>query len=75
MDNLDAIFSPRTQILTFFPASEISFERQAVMSPVVIEAVNIDNITVPKRIHIIAIIRPAIVLGERSPYLDESKGH
>ena len=63
------LINPKNAIPTFFPASEISFERQAVISPVVIDAVNIDSITVPNRIHIIAIIRPTIVLGERSPYL------
>lgn len=56
-------------ILAFVPASGMSFERHAVISPVVIDAVNIESMTVPNRIHIMAINRPLTVFGHKSPYL------
>ena len=56
-------------IPTFVPASGMSFERQAVMRPLVIDAVNIERTTVPKSIQTIATKRPPIVFGHKSPYL------
>ena len=61
--------SNQTVILTFAPASGISLDSTAVMRPDVIEAVNIDNMTVPNKIQIMAIMRPTTVFGVKSPYL------